>query len=395
LIILPTLTTLPQDQSRILVVDDEPTICQFICAKLQSDGHFAVGCDRGRTGWQELKKTGFDLAVFDLDLPDIDGFSLIEQVRKHSLTQHLPVIVLTGRDDSLAIEKAYTAGATSFVTKPVNWAQFGYQVRYILRSDHRRKALQTAKVDAECANRHKDNFIKVMSHELRTPLHQIIGFSEVIQAQLAPRPDDGDLLGYVNNIADAGHRLLSSLTDIMLYSRMLSNDVELVEGEYDASRIMSVALGLVKTQAHSKNITISFSHCLRDCRITCDFQMLTRVLTNLLDNALKYSYDNGNIQVGMELADDGSLVLIVNDFGKGMEQGVLDVCQTGFLQEKDILIRTIEGLGMGLPIAKAIVKMHGGEIRIYSSPEDGTKVVTTVPAERVNAKARQLSHRPA
>lgn len=338
-----------------------------------------------------LKKGELDLAVLDLDLPDIHGYDLIERVRNNSKSRHLPIIVLTGHDDTEAIEKAYTVGATSFVTKPVNWAQFGYQVRYILRSDERRKALQNAKFEAEKANEHKDNFIKVLGHELRTPLHHIIGFSEILQTQIAKRSQNDDLLEYVDSIADAGHTLLSSLTDIMLYSRLLSDDIELVEGEYEAYRIIGIAVGSVKARAKLKNITIDYTHTLNDCSILCDFQMMTRVLISLLDNAIKYSHENGKIQIAMERSQDGSLMCSVIDFGKGMDIETLKNCQSAFLLEENILSHSVDGLGMGLPIAKAIVKMHGGSSQIFSKIEGGTKVIVTLPTDRVIAEKKQQS----
>lgn len=368
---------------RILIVDDEVIICDLICAKLQDEGYSAVGCGNGEAGWERLSQGNFDLAILDLDIPDVDGYSLIERVRTDIRLQHLPIIVLTGNDDTHSIEKAYTLGATSFVTKPVNWSMFGYQVRYVLRADEREKALQEARLEAINATRYKDSVIKILSHELRTPLYHIIGYSELLDTLLAPLKIDVKAFEYLDNIGDAGHRLLSSLTEIMLYSRILSNDVDLQVEEYSAAKILDVVINSRKEQARAKNVRIYVKMPEGVCHVICDFQMWVRVMVNLLDNAIKFSLEGSVVQIGIKKSNDGSLVWFVNDEGIGMSTETLGVCLSPFLQAESVLARNFEGFGIGLPISKAIVELHGGEITITSEVGKGVKVKALMPAERI------------
>ncbi len=373
---------------RTLIVDDDPIVCQLARSKLESEGHEVVVHQTGQGGWEEAAGGDFDLAVFDLDIPDVHGYTLIERVRSDPRINQLPIIVITSRNHPEAIEKAYDLGATSFVIKPVNWSQFGYQVRYVLRSEERKKNLLAANEKSERANAHKDNIIKVLSHELRTPLHHIIGFSEILQTQLASKSDDAELLGHVDIIADAGRRLLSSLTDIMLFSRILSNDVELADEKYEASRIIEAGLTSVESEAVRRNISVTSMTLAGDCQVTCEFKMLTRVLSNILDNAIKFSSDGGSVHVGTEIRDCGTLAFVVKDCGRGMDKEILDACLSPFLQADGALDRQAEGIGMGLPISKAIVEMHGGSLEISSTPGKGTEVAILVPPERVAAMGK-------
>lgn len=122
------------DEAKILFVDDDPILREFAQVNLASaTAHVDVAGD-GIEALEMLSKGTYDLLLVDLEMPRMDGFELLRRLREHPGTQHLPIVVETGREDVDAIDRAFRAGATAFVTKPLNWRLLTYQLRFTLRA---------------------------------------------------------------------------------------------------------------------------------------------------------------------------------------------------------------------------------------------------------------------
>ena len=122
------------DNVRILVVDDDPIHCEFASVYLSTPTATVETASNGAEGLQKLRAEPFDLVVVDLEMPVMNGFQMIRAIRNDPTLRHLPVVIVTGLEDMESIDHAYDEGATSFVTKPVNWRLLSYQLRYVLRA---------------------------------------------------------------------------------------------------------------------------------------------------------------------------------------------------------------------------------------------------------------------
>lgn len=119
---------------RILVVDDDPIHCEFARVYLSTPTASVETAQNGAEGLEKLRDEPFDLVVVDLEMPVMNGFQMIRAIRSDPTLRHLPVVIVTGLEDMESIDRAYDDGATSFVTKPVNWRLLSYQLRYVLRA---------------------------------------------------------------------------------------------------------------------------------------------------------------------------------------------------------------------------------------------------------------------
>ena len=122
------------EAARLLVVDDDPLLREFAVANLATPTVEVDVAADGADAWHMLRTGGYDLALIDLEMPIMDGFELIGLIRSDPVLKHLPVVVATGREDMLAVDKAYAEGATSFVVKPLNWRILSHQLSYVLRN---------------------------------------------------------------------------------------------------------------------------------------------------------------------------------------------------------------------------------------------------------------------
>ncbi len=122
------------EPTRILVVDDDPIFREFASVHLATPMSVVVLAPDAATALDVLSKEAFDTAMIDIEMPGMDGFELVERIRAQDNLRGLPLMMVTGREDIVSIDRAYTLGATSFVTKPVNWRQLSHQLRYIIRA---------------------------------------------------------------------------------------------------------------------------------------------------------------------------------------------------------------------------------------------------------------------
>lgn len=123
------------DSLRILVVDDDPILREFALVYLSTPTASVVTAEDGETGLRLLDEQTFDIVLTDLDMPGISGFEFITTLRSRPAFAHLPVIMVTSNDDVVSIDRAFEAGATSFVTKPINWRLLSYQVKFVHRAN--------------------------------------------------------------------------------------------------------------------------------------------------------------------------------------------------------------------------------------------------------------------
>ena len=222
-----------------------------------------------------------------------------------------------------------------------------------------------------------------MSHELRTPLNAVIGFSEMIALETLGPVGNPRYLEYAHDITESGGHLLAVISDILDMSKIEAGRLDLDERPVDLRAMASRARGMVQARADAGGITLETELPPGLPPVLVDERRMKQVLLNFLSNAVKFTEPGGRVTLAAVPGRDGGMDITVTDTGIGIAPEDLPKVLTPFGQIESALSRRFEGTGLGLPLSKAIVELHGGRLLLDSRPGQGTTVTVHLPAARV------------
>jgi len=251
------------------------------------------------------------------------------------------------------------------------------------QADRRSCLLEEARHAAEAANRAKTTFLANISHELRTPLNAVIGFAEVLQSEMLGPLGTAKYLEYVTDIHDSGRHLLELINNLLDLAKADVDRLTLSEETLDIVAVAQTCLRLLTEQANRRGVTLRSVHGAGRPCLTADHGKVRQMLLNLLSNALKFTPNGGRVTLGTKLRPGGELAVAVTDTGIGMTEDEQQMALQPFTQIDNRLTRSVKGTGLGLPLTKRLVELHGGRMEMSSVPGKGTTVTLLFPASRL------------
>ncbi|MBV1933298.1 MAG: HAMP domain-containing histidine kinase [Parvibaculaceae bacterium] len=235
---------------------------------------------------------------------------------------------------------------------------------------------------SEAANRAKNDFLAIMSHELRTPLNAIIGFSDIIANEMFGAIEQRKYPDYAGDIRTSGQHLLSIINDILDLSKAEAGKLQLDEQAVDPVETLNATMRMFRQRAAELKVRLSFRVLDEIPWLIADPRLFNQVVINLTSNALKFTPENGLVKVELALSKHGDLELRIIDSGIGIATEDIARIFEPFVQVENALSRTHQGTGLGLPLVKKIMGLHGGQVELKSAVGDGTTAVVTFPSSR-------------
>ena len=244
--------------------------------------------------------------------------------------------------------------------------------------------LRHAKNAAEAGNRAKSEFVANMSHELRTPLNAILGFSEIIKDRLYG-PDATDrYLGYAGDMHDSAKHLLAIIDDILDLSKIEAGRNALEESMVSATEIVDASRVLMGDRFDWAGLTLVIELPDPPPQLYVDPRKLKQALVNLLSNALKFTPRGGTVTLAALFDAEGRFGFLVRDTGIGIAADKIDLVLSPFGQVESVLSRAHQGTGLGLPLARSLIELQGGQLSVVSELGVGTTMTLWLPAARVS-----------
>lgn len=361
---------------KLLLVDDMAENLVALEALVRGEGREVFCARSGEEALSLMLDHEFGLAILDVQMPGMSGFEVAETMRSTERTRRIPIILVSaaGRELNYAF-RGYETGAVDFLHKPLDPQTVRSKVSVFVELCRQRVALQEAHAELERAVRMRDDFMSMVSHELRTPLNTLY-----LQAQLrrkaleAGRFDAAALRKIVERDERQIRSMIRLIDDMLDVSRLRTGRLAVVPAPCDLAALVARVVDAFGEQAAASNSPLTLQ-APPQLPVRCDEFRIEQVLSNLLTNAFRYG---GGKPVQVRLAQDGDCaVLAVTDHGMGIAP---EHHQRIFEQfERAEGAQQAPGLGLGLFIARQIVRAHGGRIELRSAPGEGSTFTLVLP----------------
>jgi len=243
--------------------------------------------------------------------------------------------------------------------------------------------ISRAKEEADLANRSKSEFLAMMSHELRTPLNAVIGFSDLMRIEAFGPVGSDRYREYASDIHDSARHLLSLINDILDLSKIERGSLKPDDEIVDVRDAVHAVETLVKDRAERGNVTLKLKLPDKLPQLKADPRQLKQMLANLLSNAIKFTDPGGSVTISIDCDPEKHYRFDVEDTGIGLAQEDIPKALAPFVQVERAHGRRHEGTGLGLPLTKRMIELHGGRLDLQSEPGVGTHAALIFPASRI------------
>jgi signal transduction histidine kinase len=391
--------------ANILIVDDQQSNIDVLTDLLDDEGYknYLTSTDSRKVVelYEEFKP---DLLLLDLQMPHLTGFQIMIQLKVLiPANTYFPILVLTADITTESKQKALTGGASDFLTKPFDLVEVDLRITNLLKARYLHQQLENqnqileekvkertaelektnveliaAKDKSEEMNRVKNYFLSNMSHELRTPLISVLGFAELLQQELK----DPEHLEFVNHIMSGGQRLNNTLTSILELSKLEASESFLTLKPCNLADEIEVRVKSFLPMAQTKKLFLRTELSDKYLNAHIDNELFGKGLYHLVNNAVKFTKEGGVFVVlnkERQEENDWAVIKII-DTGVGIPKTEIDKIFGEFRQSSEGHSRSHEGTGLGLTIAKRIIEMMNGIIKVESEIGKGSVFSIWLPA---------------
>ena len=403
---------------RILAVDDSPTYLAMIADHLRAEGYDVILARSGEEALLLLAVQPVDCILLDLVMPGLSGQDTCRRIKSSTVFRDVPLIMLTGHDEREAMIDGINAGADDYLSKSSDLEVLKARLRAQLRrkqfedetrvireqllrhelevqearaarelADERAQhladlqrtnvELASAKERAERESNFKSKYLANMSHELRTPLNAIIGFTELLDREIVG-PLTQTQRDYVGNVLTSAQHLLALINDVLDIAKIEAGKTELHRARVSFATIAGAACAVVEPLAGKQGVSLHASIPSDLPELDADPARMKQILYNLLSNAIKFTPAGGAVRISAR-AYAHEMHIAVEDTGIGIRPEDVPRVFAEFGRIEVEGERAVEGTGLGLPLTKRLVELHGGSISLESTFGEGSRFTVVLP----------------
>ena len=358
----------------ILVVDDTPANLQLLSSMLKEGGYRVRVVPSGALALSSAASRIPDLILLDINMPNMDGYEVCRRLKADPALAAVPVLFISALSEPLDKVKAFGSGGVDYVTKPFQVEEVAARVRTHLENRTLQRALEERAVELEKKNealkfseKLRENLVHMIVHDMRTPLSGLLASLQFLEEDAAPslpKQSQGDL----KHAASAGRKLAQMVDDILDISRLESGKLELERKQLRVSELFDRALDSLGGLVKGRHLRVTAP---LELEVLGDQELLRRVLVNLLGNALKFTPEEGRIDLGASRIG-ASLRVTVTDDGPGIDPRYHQQIFEKFEQINARKDGALRSSGIGLTFCKLAVEAHEGRIGIDSAEGRGS-----------------------
>lgn len=358
------------NMNKILVIEDETSVRENLLELLTFENFHVIAAENGWLGVQLAQREIPDLIICDVMMPEIDGHGVLQTLRQQPTTATIPFIFLTARADKTDFRQGMELGADDYLIKPFTRAELLAAI-----TSRFKKQITINQQSQKKLDELRSSITLSLPHEIRTPLNGILGFSQLLIKDI-------DVLSYdeiremAEGIHKSGERLYRLLHNFLLYAELeiIATDPQRItllqsyQTFFPTETLTNLIIKKTKEVGREADLQINLS---TPCQIKICETKLYKIIEELIDNALKFSKQGTIIQVKSHVTDNKFTISFI-DRGRGITTA--QIAQLGAYRQFERKIYEQQGMGLGLIIVKRLAELHGGELKIYSQPNEETLV---------------------
>ena len=421
-------------KNKILIVEDSPTQLEQLRFILEEKDYTVIAANNGIKALEAINQDKPDLIISDILMPEMDGYTLCDKVKKSPENSDIPIMLLTNLADPRDVIKGLQAGADNFLTKPYNEEFLLSRVKYILINREMRKTSQSSDMGLEIAfggekyfinsdkmqiidlllstyesaiqknlelseankqlvgmhremaiknseleklNEEKGKFIRMAAHDIRNPIAAILSSSEFLLELIENRIDETET-EYLTMISKSGEYVLRLLNELLDLEVIESGNMELNYENLDIVSLTEKSVALNRMVADNKSINILFDYEEEVMNAKVDRTKIDQVLNNLISNAIKYSFPDNDIIVSLR-KEGNNIIIAIKDHGQGIPKEEQHKLFRPFGKTSTRGTEGEESTGLGLSISKKIIENHNGKIWFESESKVGSTFYFSLP----------------
>lgn len=370
------ISRLTRQPGRILVVDDDATNRMILRDPLEANGYAVAEAEDGERALQAVLQDAPDLLLLDVMMPELDGFSVCRRIKNNPLTAAIPVLMVTALADRDARVQGIESGADDFLTKPLDIQEVLLRVHnamYLKRlGDHARENYERLRQLEQL----RDELVHMIVHDMRSPLMGLAGNLELLEQH--PLAGDADAKAMITEARTVAASLTEMISEMLDVSRLETGQMPVVRSPRDMRDLVQRALVSVLGLARLSGATLACEMPPEPLVVACDAQLVERIISNLVSNAIHCLADDGTVRVTAQ-RDGGGVRVAVSDTGPGIPMEFQDRIFEKFAQVGRDGFRKRHSSGVGLTFCRMAVEAHGGRIGVDSDGSHGSTFWFVIP----------------
>lgn len=366
----------------ILVVDDVEQNVAVISQMLRANNHQVIAAFSGEGALRILEKRVPDLILLDVMMPDMDGIEVCSRIKQSAALQDIPVIFLSALSDTDTKVRGLEVGGVDYITKPFQSQEVMARVSNQLKISRLEQDRKQHIEELEKLNEEKDKLMQIVLHDLRSPLGGVYGLAEILKTG-KEATNEALVREFAAIISSTSSFLLTLVNDLLDLAKVESGKMDVEYSEFSITQTINNCMQLLGIVAQNKGVELVCEPSEEEIVITADEPKIIQILNNVISNAVKFTPSGGVVTVGVRYSSDKAggrqIALSVRDTGLGIDADTLPHIFDKFGKHQRSGTAGEQGTGLGMPIVKRFVELHGGSILITSKVNLGTTIDINLP----------------
>ncbi|HJX63134.1 MAG TPA: hybrid sensor histidine kinase/response regulator [Polyangia bacterium] len=370
--------TTRQGVASILIVDDNPVNLQVLTSMLKQSGWRPRPVTSGQLGLQAARNEPPDLVLLDVNMPEMNGYEVCEQLKADTRLASIPVIFVSALGETMDKVRGFTVGGVDYITKPFQLDEVKARVTTHLELRRQRRELQASYDKLREGERLRDSLVHMIVHDLRSPLTAISAYLQLF-GQEAKEKLGAETQEDIASAMHATRNMVRMINEILDVSKMEAQMMKLDLRECDLVQVVEQILDDLKSLVGARHL--AFERPAAPARVLADQEIVSRIVQNFLANALRFAPADGEIRVGI-VAETEHVRIFVADTGPGIPPDFRESIFDKFVQLDGSALPRNRSTGLGLAFCKMAVEAHGGRIGVDSEMGKGSNFWFTLPRQQ-------------